>query len=236
MSTLQLTDTFESENKFYLKEVAVDGVSVRVTVRVTASVTQTSSPSFSLLRLRHAIAPISIVSPLFKRCRLHFLSFTPGACYDIMTVGAFTAFAQKYKHGGLRRQLRQLYATLNHTSDGNTILVNVTALLNRISAMRTAVNSYCEAVCRAAIHGDSADMNNSKTALCDKVRYRWLLFQEHHDEYSNLGWYEQLKNGALRLGPLTVITISVAPWIYKYYNLGWYEKFENGSVRFGRYL
>ena len=117
------------------------------------------------------LRPYPYFLPSFKRCRLHFLSFTPGACYDIMTVGAFTAFAQKYKHGGLRRQLRQLYATLNHTSDGRTTLVNVTALLNRISAMRTAVNSYCEAVCRAAIHGDSADMNNSKTALCDKVRY-----------------------------------------------------------------
>lgn len=98
-----------------------------------------------------------------------FLTLSPGACYDIMTVGAFTAFAQKYKHGGLRRQLHQLCATLRGSSDGCITLVSVTALLNRIAAMRTAVNNYCEAVCRAAIHGDSADLNNSKAAVCDKV-------------------------------------------------------------------
>jgi len=91
-----------------------------------------------------------------------FVDIVPGACYDVMTFGAFTAFAQKYKHGGLRRQLR-------HSADGCTTLMSVTALLNRISAMRTAVNSYCEAVCRAAIHADSADLNNSSAALVDKV-------------------------------------------------------------------
>ena len=39
-------------------------------------------------------------------------------CYDITTVGAFTAYVHGYKKGGLRRQIQDLRESLHVTLDG----------------------------------------------------------------------------------------------------------------------
>ncbi len=93
-----------------------------------------------------------------------------GACYDITTVGAFTAYAQKYKHGGVRRLLKHMREHFSENIDGKNKIEKVNEILNNMSILRTAIHSYCESVCRAAIQGDSADLNNSMSALADKVR------------------------------------------------------------------
>ncbi|KAK2184836.1 hypothetical protein NP493_251g03006 [Ridgeia piscesae] len=133
-----------------------------------------------------------------------FVDIVPGACYDVMTFGAFTAFTQKYKHGGLRRQLR-------HSADGCTTLMSVTALLNRISAMRTAVNSYCEAVCRAAIHADSADLNNSSAALVDKTRQLIQVCEDPLVERGMTSWHRNRLQKATSADPQARLTNHVAP-------------------------
>ena len=48
-----------------------------------------------------------------------------GGCYDITTMGAFTAYAQKYKHGGLRRLLKQVKENTGDTTDARTRLQRV---------------------------------------------------------------------------------------------------------------
>ncbi len=86
-----------------------------------------------------------------------------------MTVGAFTAFAQKYKHGGLRRLLKQLREHLSENIEGKNKMEKVNEILNSMSTLRNAIHTYSEGGCRAAVQGDSADLNNSMSMLADKV-------------------------------------------------------------------
>ena len=93
-----------------------------------------------------------------------------GGCYDIMTVGAFTAYGQKYKHGGLRRLLQQLRDISREYEDGRTRLDTVTEIINNLTTLKLAVHTLCEAVCRAAVQADSAELNSCMATLSDKVR------------------------------------------------------------------
>ena len=52
-------------------------------------------------------------------------SLVLGGCYDITTMGAFTAYPQKYKHGGLRRLLKQVKEHTGDTTDARTRLQRV---------------------------------------------------------------------------------------------------------------
>ena len=54
-----------------------------------------------------------------------------GGCYDITTMGAFTAYAQKYKHGGLRRLLKQVKENTGDTTDARTRLQRVCNILKK---------------------------------------------------------------------------------------------------------
>ena len=92
-----------------------------------------------------------------------------GACYDTTTVGAFTAYAHKFKHGGLRRLLRQLREHVAEDEDGQTRLEKVNQILANMSSVRTLVDGFCEAVCRSAIQTEAAELGNTMATLADKV-------------------------------------------------------------------
>ena len=89
-----------------------------------------------------------------------------------MTVGAFTAYTQKYKRGGLRRLLQQMREYSSENLDGRNKMEQVSEILNNLTLLKMAVYTLCEAVCRAAVQGDSADVNNSMAMLSDKVWYQ----------------------------------------------------------------
>ncbi len=90
-------------------------------------------------------------------------------CYDCFTVGAFAAAAQKFRHGGLRRLIRQLRDQLTAENTEETRLEQVYHVLNDITMLQKAVDRYCDEVCRSAVQGDSADLNNCMAVLADKV-------------------------------------------------------------------
>ena len=92
-----------------------------------------------------------------------------------MTVGAFTAYAQKYKHGGVRRMLQQLKDFSKEYEDGRTRLDQVNEIINNLTTLKQAVHTLSETVCRAAVQGDSAELNNCMSMLSDKVS-----ISEHH--------------------------------------------------------
>ena len=100
-------------------------------------------------------------------------------CYDICTVGAFTAYAQKFRQGGLRRMLRQLRDNVPDTEDGGNHMERLNAVLNSMNQLRSSVHLYCDSVCRAALQADAADLHNAVGVLADKVRtgllYWWFF-------------------------------------------------------------
>lgn len=53
--------------------------------------------------------------------------------------------------------------------EGKTRLDRVTEIINTLTTLKTAVHTLCEAVCRAAMQGDSAELNNTMSMLSDKV-------------------------------------------------------------------
>ena len=104
-----------------------------------------------------------------------FLSqLLPGACYDFTTVGAFTAYAQKFKHGGLRKMLRRMREVFSENLSGKPKLDSINEVLNDTIAVREGLDHYCEAVCLSAVQGDSADLNNNMAALSDKASRKCL--------------------------------------------------------------
>lgn len=91
----------------------------------------------------------------------------PGGCYDVVTCGAFTAYPQKYRQGGLRRMMKQASESTENGGQVNADKMN--EILNSMSALKLAIHQYCEAVCLAAIQGNCPQLSNSATALGDKA-------------------------------------------------------------------
>ena len=95
-----------------------------------------------------------------------------GVCYDTVTVGAFTALAQRHRGGGLRRLLRQQAADCGVRSQVGS------RLIGRLGALCGAAHGYCECLCRAAMEGDGATLNNTAAELADRVRDRAGAYTE----------------------------------------------------------
>ena len=105
-----------------------------------------------------------------------------------MTVGGFTAYAQKYKQGGLKRMLRTLHEAVasnnnnisqspqlrvvvaaNNSDDSGDILETIGGVQNDICRLRAKVDDCCETVCRYAVQGQAQELSTAMTELSDKV-------------------------------------------------------------------
>ena len=87
-------------------------------------------------------------------------------CYDTITVGAFTAYSHKYKHGGLRRLMQQLQENTSQV-EGRSTLDQVNALLVTLTSLTAEVDVCCDSVCRAIVHVN--DALAAAHTLADKV-------------------------------------------------------------------
>jgi hypothetical protein len=110
----------------------------------------------------------------------------PASDYDVITVGVFTAGAQKYKHGGLRR-LMQLFDSYSvpaaanissNTADQSNraggvpsydFITTVTEALSKLVDLHETANAACDNVCSAALLGDSAAIMTAKAQLTERV-------------------------------------------------------------------
>ena len=109
-----------------------------------------------------------MIFEIIKKC-FTLLFLIAAACYDVTTVGAFTAYAQKYRHGGLRRLLKQMKGTCSESVEGQNKIERINAILNNTNTLRNSIHVYCDGVCRAAVQGDAAELNTLMSVLSDKV-------------------------------------------------------------------
>ena len=84
-------------------------------------------------------------------------------------MGAFTAYAQKYRHGGLHRMIEELQEQLSTHSDGAARLEKTNQILNNITTLRAAIGHFCDEVCRSANRGSETDLRSTVSGLSDKV-------------------------------------------------------------------
>ncbi|XP_014663108.1 PREDICTED: type I inositol 3,4-bisphosphate 4-phosphatase-like [Priapulus caudatus] len=83
-------------------------------------------------------------------------------CYDILTVGAFTAYSQRYKHGGLQRIIKHFKDACIKTSDNLSYNLSLSKvkkakeILQNVVVMETAVMEAIDAI-MAAVHSLSLD-------------------------------------------------------------------------------
>jgi len=107
-----------------------------------------------------------------------------GACYDVVTVGVFTAFALKYKHGGLRRlkqQLSQQRHTLPATDNAApslaagaspspwSRLATITQTVSKLDQLQSATVEACDSLCAMAVTGDPSVLQAAATLLTEQV-------------------------------------------------------------------
>lgn len=86
----------------------------------------------------------------------------------MITVGAFTAYAQKYKHGGLSRLLSQLqdsYSTENNTVTNLSVACD---LVNSIYDLKMSISKDCDSLCKVAVNGTGEEL----TAMADSLQKR----------------------------------------------------------------
>lgn len=89
--------------------------------------------------------------------------------YDAITVGAFTAYAQKYKHGGLSRLLSQLQES--HSTENNSVtnLSLACDLVNSIYDHKMSISKDCDTLCRLTSSGTAEEMTEITNSLQQKV-------------------------------------------------------------------
>lgn len=125
-------------------------------------------------------------------------SYWAGACYDIITVGAFTAYPHKFKHGGLRRLLQQLKEHVTEVEEGKTRLERASEVLANMEAVRAEVDELCEALCRAAMNSEAAELQGCAKRLADKTHQ---LVQVCEDNLVEEGITECLRACAGKVNP-----------------------------------
>ncbi|OWF44824.1 type I inositol 3,4-bisphosphate 4-phosphatase-like isoform X2 [Mizuhopecten yessoensis] len=111
--------------------------------------------------------------------------------YDIITVGAFTAYPHKYKHGGLRRMLQQQHDLLSAdaTLSRTTKIQRSCDLVNSVLDLKTVIGQYCEKLCHVAMAGTAEEFGIIMEMVSDKVRNLVQicdssLLQEAADNYN----------------------------------------------------
>ncbi|XP_076468181.1 inositol polyphosphate-4-phosphatase type I A-like isoform X2 [Babylonia areolata] len=97
---------------------------------------------------------------------------SPGVMYDILTMGAPTAFNKKYKSGGLRRLLQQQRTT--HTAESTlgprTKLQRACLLRNEATDLRADIIKLCEQLSDLAESGSMSNLQAAVTSLTKKAR------------------------------------------------------------------
>lgn len=111
--------------------------------------------------------------------------------YDAITVGAFTAYAQKYKHGGLSRLLSQLQES--HSTENNSVtnLSLACDLVNSIYDHKMSISKDCDTLCRLASGGTAEEMTEITNSLQQKIKELveecdTPLVQNTADEYNRI--------------------------------------------------
>nr|XP_022326682.1 type II inositol 3,4-bisphosphate 4-phosphatase-like isoform X3 [Crassostrea virginica] len=90
--------------------------------------------------------------------------------YDTITVGAFTAYAQKYKHGGLSRLLSQLQESHSTENDTVTNLSLACDLVNSIYDHKMSISKDCDTLCKVAVSGTVEEMTETANSLHQKIK------------------------------------------------------------------
>ncbi|CAH1776626.1 unnamed protein product [Owenia fusiformis] len=94
-------------------------------------------------------------------------------CYDITTVGAFTAYSQKYKNGGLKRllnQQREIFDLNSGESQLDDKMRKYYKIQNNLIRLRDDIHYHCEGVCRAALQRSLSELKKSVSALTEKTQ------------------------------------------------------------------
>ena len=106
------------------------------------------------------------------------IDFVSDQCYDITTVGAFTAFAQKYKNGGLRRLLQQLRDSLGsqRRQETHNRLWDIQTVQDSLNKLYDTIIRYCDSVCLDSLQSHPDTLTASMDALADKVNMLLLLY------------------------------------------------------------
>ena len=103
--------------------------------------------------------------------------YTTGGCYDIVTVGAFTALTRKHRAGGVWRLIQQLQE--QYTPEGTlskvTKVKRACDLVNSLYNLQIAIQKLCGVVCQEALQGDSDSLQKATDKLSEKVLYTFLL-------------------------------------------------------------
>lgn len=106
-----------------------------------------------------------------QRLICHHIDYFSAGWYDNITVGAFTAYAQKYKNGGLHRMLKQLKNTYNqdNTLGGATKVQRACNLVNDVCRMKGEIIHCCDSLCHMAMSGTPEDFQKAMDILAEKV-------------------------------------------------------------------
>jgi hypothetical protein len=102
------------------------------------------------------------------------------ACYDVITVGAFTALSQKFKQGGLFRQIKGLNEPLTVDFSSSAGLTqpslkivetsdSLNKTMNNVTNLYTVIGERCTAMCLAANQGSLEQLRRCMQELADKV-------------------------------------------------------------------
>ncbi|XP_013413807.1 type I inositol 3,4-bisphosphate 4-phosphatase isoform X2 [Lingula anatina] len=98
-------------------------------------------------------------------------------CYDIVTVGSFTAYAQKYKQGGVKRMMQQQQELLHSSGHKDSRLTDLNKLLDKLISLRKAVQYDAESVSRAALQGSAEELIKASSLVTDKTRQLLQLLE-----------------------------------------------------------
>ena len=119
-------------------------------------------------------------------CVIYCNGMWTGACYDVITVGVFSASALKYKHGGLRRLRQQLnlqrhslpmatenaalpLAAVASSMSPWSRLAAVTKMLARLDGLQSVAGEACDSLCTVAAAGDPLTLQAAATSLTEQV-------------------------------------------------------------------
>ncbi|XP_064608601.1 inositol polyphosphate-4-phosphatase type I A-like isoform X2 [Liolophura sinensis] len=93
-------------------------------------------------------------------------------CFDTITSGAFTAYAHKYRNGGMKRLLQQQRESysVDRSSGQSNKLSRGAEIVSDIRSLKEECVKRCDVLCHTAMQGSGAELKRSMAVLTDKVR------------------------------------------------------------------
>ena len=87
-------------------------------------------------------------------------------------MGAFTAYTQKYKHGGLAKLLQHQkeYYSADGTLSKSTKLDKACQLINSIYDLNAQIDSYCQELCKIAVSGKLSELKSLMETIMEHVK------------------------------------------------------------------